>query len=62
MAEIITAVRRPHPCRVELGEIDSPELLPGTIAECSCGLRWKKKDSQRDGAYWAQMATDAVQD
>lgn len=55
MAEIIKAIRKPHPCRDEIAGIDSDDLMPGTTVRCSCGKQFIKRDSQRDGMYWSDV-------
>lgn len=58
MATVIKAVKRPHPCMNEINrETKDMGLQPGSIVECSCGLRYTLRDDQRDGLYWAETNT-----
>ncbi len=56
MAKIIYEPRQHHDCSQELTTLDTEPPLGGlqigTIAECSCGFRWKKVEHQWDGTYW----------
>ena len=57
MAHIIYAPDQ-HDCHSELRELDHLQvnLLPlGTVAECSCGKQYIKRDTQFHGRYWDQI-------
>lgn len=62
MARIVKAVRKPHDCGAELKflELDNVDLLPGSIAECSCGLQYALKEEQFEGMYWAEIDKGVV--
>lgn len=61
-------VLRPHDCREDIEECekarareDKPVLWAGSVLRCAiCDARWEKRDSQRDGVYWAKIV-DGVQ-
>lgn len=55
MAKIIRRIARPHPCAAELAEVDTTDLGPGSIAECSCGNQFEWTDDQRDGLHWSRL-------
>ncbi len=42
-----------HSCAEELRSLGNPYL--GSIAECSCGNQFIRRDDQRDGYYWEQL-------
>lgn len=57
MAKIVKEVGRPHDCQAELKqELGQMDLMPGSVAECSCGNRFERRDDQRDGLYWMAVA------
>ena len=59
MVTVIKAVERPHPCQEEISrETSDMGLQPGSIVECSCGLRYKLPEHQIDGLYWARETVE----
>lgn len=42
----------PHSCHEELRELGDPYI--GSIAECSCGQQYIRKEQQFDGRYWSE--------
>lgn len=57
MAKVIKTVVR-HVCLEELSELDTSGLWLGSVAECSCGKRFERRDSQIDGMYWAALPAE----
>lgn len=59
MAKVIKEVVRSHDCQAELKQDLGPmDLHPGTIAECSCGKRFERRDDQHDGPFWVELPGD----
>lgn len=54
MAKVIKTVAR-HVCQEELADLDTSVLWIGSVAECSCGKQFVRRDDQRDGMYWAEV-------
>lgn len=46
-----------HDCSRELAILDAghPRPVIGSVAECSCGRRWRKTENQWDGTYWTRL-------
>lgn len=44
-----------HRCHDELKQLGQMPL--GTVAECSCGIQYVRRDDQRDGPYWAKKTS-----
>lgn len=47
-----------HNCHEELAILGDP--YTGSIAECTCGLQYLRKDDQRDGRYWATLPSSVA--
>lgn len=57
MAKVIKVVSR-HDCHEELAELDVSGLWLGSVAECSCGKRFVRREHQIDGMYWAEETSE----